>query len=547
MTGPVIPSLAQIYSDYFLIGCIFNAKNMEDERFGLIRRQFNCLTADNAMKPISLQTSPGVFSYQAIDGMIETVKKAGIAVHGHTLAWHQQSPPWLNTDEQGQPLGREQAEENLTAYVKNAAGHFRGRVVSWDVLNEAIRDNPPNPPDWRNCMRPCPWLNAFGNGAGASRHASDYVEMLFRTAREADPRAKLYYNDYNLNDHKKASAVIAMVSELNEKYLAEGHDRLLIEGVGMQGHYNLATRPEDVEASIRRFIELGVAISISELDITVSGVLPGGMTGSQEERQAALYARLFEIFKRYAEYIERVTFWGLDDGTSWRAFQFPVLFHADLSPKQALYAVADPEGYLADHPDTETVGNMRGVARYGKPAIGGETDPLWRTAPALPVNQMLQAWQTATGTARVLWDETHLYVSVDVKDPVLDGSALKDQERDSVEVYVYEARQRLEMMRYRVGFDNRVSWEPAPEGFLSATKRTPEGYRVEMKLPLKSRFEPAKFVGFDVRINDARDGARTGVAAWNDTSADPWQDATRWGEIVMLEAEARPDHSPEEG
>jgi endo-1,4-beta-xylanase len=115
----------------------------------------------------------------------------------------------------------------------------------------------------------------------------------------------------------------------------------------MQAHYNMNTRPENVRASIRRFAELGIEVSITELDITVQGALGNeSLSPAQEFNQAVLFAQLMEVFKEYSDVIHRVTFWGICDATSWRADRFPLLFNADLSAKWALHAVLDPQGLL---------------------------------------------------------------------------------------------------------------------------------------------------------------------------------------------------------
>ncbi|MFA9379570.1 MAG: endo-1,4-beta-xylanase [Acetanaerobacterium sp.] len=343
-----LPSLAEIYKDDFLIGGAFSSEDLAGPRFELVRRHYNVLTACNAMKPDALQPTKGSFNFAAIDNMFPIIEDANILLHGHTLAWHNQSSPWLNKDELGAPLTREEAQQNLIEHVQGAAGHYAGKVISWDVLNEAMEDNPANPDDWKSALRRSDWYNAFENGAADGQDGADYVNLLFREARKADPDAKLYYNDYNMDNQNKAIAVANMVAQLNEDYLAEGNSRLLVDGVGMQGHFNMSTNVILIEASLERFIALGVEVSISELDLSVPGASIEGLSEEQELNQAVRYAQLFEMFKKHAPNITRVTFWGLDDGASWRASQFPLLFNSDLSAKQAFYAVADPAGFLAE-------------------------------------------------------------------------------------------------------------------------------------------------------------------------------------------------------
>ena len=249
-----ITPLKNAYTDFFPIGSIASGKDLSGLRLELLIKHFNIVTAENAMKPGELQPRKGEFTFGAADAIVNTMLEHGIAMHGHTLAWHQQTGAWMHTGADGLPLPREEALENLTTHAKTVSEHFKGKVVSWDVLNEAINDGltAELAADWRASLRNSPWLQAIGD---------DYIEAVFLAAQEADPDAKLYYNDYNLNNQNKATAVYNMVKELNEKYPG------LVDGIGMQGHYDLNTNPADVERSIQQFISLGVEVNITELDI----------------------------------------------------------------------------------------------------------------------------------------------------------------------------------------------------------------------------------------------------------------------------------------
>jgi len=246
-------SLKDAYSDYFLMGNIISPRDLDTERFLTLQKHFNIVTAENHMKPDFLQREKGVFTFEAVSNMVDAALEAGMKMHGHTLAWHAQSPGWMNYD----GISRNEAIENMVNHVQTVVSHFKGRIISWDVLNEAFIDDPPNPHDWRASLRQTPWLRAIG---------PEYIEILFRTARESDPDAVLYYNDYAMDNQKKSLAVYNMIKELNEANMVlEG--KPLIDAIGMQGHYRITTNIDNVAASLERFSSLGIEISITELDV----------------------------------------------------------------------------------------------------------------------------------------------------------------------------------------------------------------------------------------------------------------------------------------
>ena len=331
--------LRERYAPFFAVGNVVSPRDIGTRRFDILKKHFNILTAENAMKPLYLQAEKGVFTFEAADAVVDAVLEAGIKMHGHTLAWHQQSPEWINRE----GISRDEAVENLISHAKTVAGHFRGRVVSWDVLNEAIIDNPPNYDDWKTSLRQTPWYKAIGQ---------EYIEILFKAAREADPDALLYYNDYNLDNQNKAQAVYNMVKEINENNPGV-NGRPLIDGIGMQGHYRVNTNIENVAASLKLFASLGVKVSISELDVQAG--VNSTLTPEQAVQQGVVYARLFALFREHAGVLGRVTIWGLDDGASWRTQTSPTLFDRDLREKPAFWGALDPAAFLAENEDRPSV------------------------------------------------------------------------------------------------------------------------------------------------------------------------------------------------
>ncbi|MCL1844469.1 MAG: endo-1,4-beta-xylanase [Defluviitaleaceae bacterium] len=330
---PDLPRLFEIYADYFLLGTAVVPRDMRGTRLDFIRHHFNAITAGNDMKPDAVQPRSGVFTWDVADEIVRETLENDMYMIGHTLAWHEQSPGWMNPE----GISREEAIENLETHIYEVVSRYRGQVLVWDVVNEAFPSSIASgrlPEVWRGALRPTPWLDAIGY---------DFIEIAFRAAHAADPDAMLIYNDYNLDNPRKREAVFHMAQELLERGVP-------IHGIGMQGHYNLNTNPQDVEDSILRFAELGIPVSITELDITAQGALEyDEMPEQYELAQAILYAQLFQIFREHSDLIHRVTLWGIDDATSWRADRFPLPFNRDLSAKMSFDAIADPYYFLAEN------------------------------------------------------------------------------------------------------------------------------------------------------------------------------------------------------
>ena len=526
--------LKEQYRELFPVGNVVSHRDLGTPRFALLQKHFDFLTAENAMKPAYLQGEKGVFTFEASDALVNAALEAGMKVHGHTLAWHQQSPAWINR----QGISRAEAVENLIAHAKTVTAHFRGRVVSWDVLNEAIIDNPPESKDWRLALRQTPWLSAIGY---------EYIEIAFRAAREADPDVVLYYNDYNLDNPRKALAVYNMVKDINEKN-PDVLGRPLIDGIGMQGHYRTNTRIDNVRASLERFSSLGVEVSITELDVQAGNNF--ALTPVQEIEQGFAYANLFALFREYAGILGRVTIWGLDDGSSWRAATSPTLFDRNLQPKPAFYGALRPADFIAENKSSLAAlkkAPLQADARYGTPRTAASAldiaDPLWETAPPIPVNQYVMAWQGAFGTARVLWDEDYLYVLIAVQNAEMNKAHPTPHEQDSIEIFIDEGNDKSGVMQdddsqYRVNFDNEQSFNPLPSaaGFESVAVASGNSYTVAAKIPFRSvKGRENMVIGFDLQVNGASArGMRQSIAVWNDTTGNAWQDPSLYGLLRLV-------------
>lgn len=430
-------------------------------------------------------------------------------------------------------MSREEALQNLHDYIFTVMEHYKGQCYSWDVVNEAI-DGITDTSTVSGILRDTPWRRAIGD---------DYIEYAFQYAAEADPSAKLYYNDFNLDDAKKADAVVTLVKSLQEKGIR-------IDGIGMQGHYNTTTSITAVENSIKKFAALGVEISVSELDIGHYSMTGTEMTEDEEIEQAQKYASLFKVYKKYSDVIDRITFWGIDDATSWRSENYPLIFDKDYQPKEAYYALLDPDKYLEEHPYKAKV-SVQGVAYKGTPEIDGIAESLWDDVPEYNVNRYVMAWQGSTAKLKTMWDENYLYVLMDVTDDNCSTAAADAYMQDSVEVFVDENNAKTtyyeenDDAQYRVSCENvlSVGTGAITDRFKSLVSKTDHGYLVEMAVPFYTPRSGTGIIGFDAQVNDDSkgDGNRTSMTKFCDMTDLSWGNTENWGELFLTEHGERDD------
>ncbi|HEU5433657.1 MAG TPA: endo-1,4-beta-xylanase, partial [Thermomicrobiales bacterium] len=199
----------------FLIGTAVMSRQLDNPPLAaLVAEQFDCLTAENEFKPASLHPRPGQFRFDAADRIVAFAQRHRMKVVGHTLCWHSQTPAWLFRGEDGKPLPRAEALRNLKEHIDAVVGHFKGKVLGWDVVNEAIGDTK------GQYLRDTPARRAIGD---------DYIIRAFELAHAADPDAELYYNDYNNEQPEKREKTIRLVRELKTSGVR-------LDAVGIQGH-----------------------------------------------------------------------------------------------------------------------------------------------------------------------------------------------------------------------------------------------------------------------------------------------------------------------
>ena len=294
----------------------------QPEYAAVVAREFSSLTAENAMKPKYTWLSEDRYDFGPGDSIVAFARAHDMQVHGHTLVWHFMPPQWLEDSLPTYDSAR--LENMLREYIYTVAGHYRGRVASWDVVNEVISDSVG--------LRQSEYYRILG---------PDYPARLFQYARQADPDALLFYNDYSMvSDPKKFQTTLAMI----DGFLTRG---IPIDGVGLQMHIELDTPLENLQTAVNEIVKRGLKVHLSEIDIKAN---PKGETNRLTEALAEAQREKLREIVRICNAIPKenqfaITFWGLRDNESWlNTFtdypQWPLLFDEQYA-KKPMY-----EGFL---------------------------------------------------------------------------------------------------------------------------------------------------------------------------------------------------------
>lgn len=354
-------TLKEAFSDHFLMGTIWHGHalgNNVSNRFlekekAITKLEFNTITAENCMKPTFIQPKEGLFTFTQADEMMAFSEANHLLVVGHTLVWKNATPKWFFEDENGNEVSREVLIQRLQTHIETVVGRYRGRIAYWDVVNEAIETRwIKEEGRYEAFYKPSPWLKIIG---------PEYIEIAYKTAHKADPSAKLLYNDYNLDQDAKLDFALAMIADFKQRGIP-------IYGLGYQGHLFI-DEPSlaSIERVLKKSTEANIPLHITELDVSVLPNAWKHRTASVEERfklqkklnpypegipdavlttQAERYKSVFELFVKYSDTVERVTFWGVWDGHSWRDYRpmlgrtdYPLLIGRDFERKPAFKSV----------------------------------------------------------------------------------------------------------------------------------------------------------------------------------------------------------------
>ncbi len=308
----------------FLVGMAVATNKFGDQKYmNILRRDFNSVTAEWQMKMNIMHPSEGVFSFDAADAIVDLAEANGMNVHGHALIWHSATPSWVENFSGSD----EEFETMVKDYITTVVSRYKGRVRSWDVVNEALSDDAGHP------LRESVFLQRMG---------PDYVKKCHQWARDADPDVLLFYNDYNIAGvESKRNAAFDLIEDLGD----------LADGIGAQSHININwPSAAQIQDLIDKTVANDLLLHISEIDVrtnTEDNASLSSLSSAKAEAQAAKYKEVVSLFNAMpTENQYAITVWGLRDDQSWLINfwgvpEWPLLYDASYQRKLAYQGFLD--------------------------------------------------------------------------------------------------------------------------------------------------------------------------------------------------------------
>ncbi|MGW3649169.1 non-reducing end alpha-L-arabinofuranosidase family hydrolase [Streptomyces sp. NPDC000878] len=331
---------------------------------GILNREFNMVTPENELKWDTTEPSRGTFNFAPADRIANHASLNGQRLRGHTLVWHSQLPGWVGSITDANTL-----RTVMNNHITTVMNRYKGRIHSWDVVNEAFADGS------SGAHRASVFQNLLGDG---------FIEQAFRTARTADPAAKLCYNDYNIENWTaaKTQGVYRMVRDFKARGVP-------IDCVGFQAHFGTGGPPSNFQTTLSSFAALGVDVQITELDIA--------------QAPSAAYTNTVRACMNVSR-CTGITVWGIRDTDSWRAGENPLLFDGSGNKKAAYQATLTALGGSA----TTVGGSAATVAAKSAASTRSAA-----SAAALPGNF---TWSSSSALIAPKSDSTHPNIA-GIKDP----------------------------------------------------------------------------------------------------------------------------------
>jgi|GEM_PF-198640 len=486
-----IPSLKDVYSDYFPIGVAVPSSSFDNQlQSDLIKKHFDSITAENDMKVDSMQPQEGEFNFAKGDRYVEFAQENEMRLRGHNLLWHQAVPDWIFVDDEGNDVSREVLLERMKTHIQTLIKYYGDSVKVWDVVNEAIGDSQPYG------LRNSKWKQIIGD---------DYVVKAFDYAYEAlveeglEGKVKLYYNDYNNEENpQKREAILDLVKDLKEK--------THIDGVGHQGHIGINYGSvEAVEETLKNYLDLGLEVELTELDMSVySGLTAPDAPITEEQliRQAYKYKDLIDMLKgldtQYPDQFLGLTFWGLKDDMTWLNYyddvnrtDAPLLFDKNGKAKYAYWALVDSSMLPVF---------VNGALSFkGTPVVDGKEDNVWDRTKNIDVVDLNG---NEKANVKTLWDDENLYALLKV-----------EGEPSKIEFYIDEDNSKDERNEAEDSYFSFTTSGETLGDAIAVSNKVYGGYESEVCIPFIS--DPSDKIGFDVRLTYG-EGEEAELVSWND-------------------------------
>ena len=327
--------LKDYYKDYFPVGVAVSPRTFKGDEAELVLTEFNSITAENAMKMGPIHPEENKYFWDQADAIVDFAQKSNLKIRGHNLCWHEQAPRWIFTDSKGDTVSKEVLLKRLKDHIFTVVNRYKGKIYAWDVVNEAISDNP------NEFLRNSAWYKICGD---------DFIIKAFEYAHEADPNALLFYNDYNTERPEKRERIYKLLKQLVDA-------KVPIHGVGLQAHWSIYEPTEqELRDAIEKYSSLGLQIHFTEVDMSIypwekerRAKKPTDidkLTPELEQKQIDQYKMVFKVFREYKDKVTSVTFWNVSDRYTWLDTypvpgrkNYPLLFDTKLKRKKVYWEV----------------------------------------------------------------------------------------------------------------------------------------------------------------------------------------------------------------
>jgi endo-1,4-beta-xylanase len=284
-----------------LIGAAADAPYFSDPNYvQALGGQYSLIVPENDLKFAETEPAQDQYSFCAADQLLAFANVNGMKMRGHNLVWSQNNPSWLTSGN----FSSAQAATILQNHIATVVGRYKGQLVDWDVVNEAVSNIAPYGLDQTSF-----WYQQLGSG---------YLDTAFQLAHAADPNAKLFYNDYGgEGGGAKSDAIYAMVQGMVSRGVP-------INGVGLEMHLTLSGPPSesDISSNMARLGKLGLEVHVSEMDVRLAVNSSGNASSADLASQATLYQNVFAACQANSNCTAFLT-WGVTDLHSWIPSTFP--------------------------------------------------------------------------------------------------------------------------------------------------------------------------------------------------------------------------------